>query len=48
MMVTIILVVVKMCDSGNSDSYYILSSYFKVNDSGNGDDVVITVLMWCW
>lgn len=53
MMVTIILAVVKMCDIGNSDSDHILSSYFKVDDSGSGDDydkhdVVMTVLMWWW
>lgn len=33
-----VLVVVKMCDVGNSDSYYILSAYFKVDDSGSGND----------
>lgn len=52
LMVMIILVGVKMCDIGNSDSYYILSNYFKVDDSGDDYDdydkcvmLVITVLM---
>lgn len=45
-LVVIRVLVVKMCDIGNSDGYYILSTYFKV-DSGDGMIMTVTTKMVC-
>lgn len=39
-----------MCDIGNSNSYYILSNYFNVDDCGDGDDYddYDKHDVWCW